>query len=166
MKEETALHLYKTLLVPILDYCDVVYDCLTKYNSDTLQKLQNGACRIILRKGKRSSTAEMHSDLKLNRLTDRRHMRTMEYMYKVVHGLLPKEVCDLFKLVQDSHARTTRASTGLDLVIPNPRLETCKRDIRYQGPLYWNMVDLHIRQCDSFLSFKNALRKSDMFKCE
>ncbi len=121
LKEETALHLYKTLLIPIVDYGDVVYDCLTKDNSDTLQKLQNGVCRIILQKGKRTSTSEMHSQLKLHRLAERRHMRTMEYMYKAVNGLLPNDICGMFKLVRDSHTRTTRASTGLDLVIPNKR---------------------------------------------
>ena len=164
MKQETALHLYKTLLVPILDYCDIVYDCLTKYNSDILQKLQNGACRIILRKGKRTSTSEMHIKLKLNHLVDRRHLWTMEYMYKIVHGLLPKEVCDLFKLVRDTHSRTTRASTGLDLTLPS--LETCKKDLKYRGPLYWNMVDLGIHQSDNFISFKCALRNSDLFNFE
>ena len=140
MKEQIALHLYKTLLVPILDYCDMVYDCLPKYNTDILQKLQNGAYRIILRKGKRTSTSDMHSELKLNRQADRWHLRTMTYMYKVVHGLLPTEVCELFQLVRDNHGRNTRASATLDLVMPNPRLETSKKDIKNQGPMYWNMV--------------------------
>ena len=156
-------HLYKTLLVPILDYCDVIYDCLTKYNSEILQKLQNGACRIILKRGKRTPTSEMHSQLKLHRLVDRRHLRTMEYMYKVVHRLLPDEVCNLLVLVRDQHTRQTRASARLDLVLPNLWLETSKKDIKYRGPLYWNMVDSDIRQIDNFVSFKNTLRNSDLF---
>ncbi len=166
LKETTALHLYKTLLVPILDYCDIMYDCLSKYNSEILQRLQNGACRIILKTGKRTPTRDMHRKPKLNRLADRRHLRTMEYMYKVVNELLPPEVCNMFKLVRERHNRATRASTGLDLVIPNPRLEICKNDIRYWGPLYWNMVDIGIRRSESYITFKNTLRSSDMFEYE
>ena len=45
LKKGTALCLYKTLMVPIMDYCDIMYDCLSKYNSDILQKLQNRACQ-------------------------------------------------------------------------------------------------------------------------
>ena len=90
----------------------------------------------------------------------------MEYMFKVVHDLAPTEVRELFTLVRDTHGRQTRSATGLELVIPNPRLKLCKKDIRYRGPLYWNMVDTSIKQSDSFLSFKNALRTSDLFQYE
>ena len=86
--ENTSLTLYKTLVIPIIDYCDIIYDCLTKRDSDMLQRLQNGACRIILQRKKRTPTSDMHRELKLFRLVDRRHMRTMEFMYKIVNELL------------------------------------------------------------------------------
>ena len=73
----------------------------------------------------------------------------MEYMYKIVHRLLPDEICNLFQLVRDQHTRQMRVSTGLDLVLPNPHLETSKKDIKYRGPLYWNMVDTDMRQIDN-----------------
>ncbi len=43
MNEETSLTLYKSLLITILDYSDIIYDCLSKYNTDILQKSENGA---------------------------------------------------------------------------------------------------------------------------
>ena len=90
----------------------------------------------------------------------------MEYIYKVVNGLLLTEVCNMFKLVRDTDNRTTHSSTGCDLVVPNPSLVTCKKDIKYRGPLYWNIIDITIRRSDSFITFKNTLRSSDMFNYE
>ncbi len=97
--EKTALTLYKTLVIPIIDYYDIIYNCLTKRDSETLQQLQNGACRIILQRNKRTPTSDMHRELKLFRLVDRRHLRTMEFMYKVVNELLPNSICKYFKKV-------------------------------------------------------------------
>ncbi len=39
----TSLLLYKTLMAPVFDYADVVYDCLNSRDSHTLQRLQNSA---------------------------------------------------------------------------------------------------------------------------
>ncbi len=46
---DPALMLYKCLVLPHLEYCDVVWDnCASKFK-DTLQKLQNRACKLILK---------------------------------------------------------------------------------------------------------------------
>ncbi len=80
LNDNTSPTLYKTLVLSILDYSDMVYDCMTKRDSESLQRLQNGACRIILKKGKCTSTDEMHKSLHLFRLVDRRHLRMTEYI--------------------------------------------------------------------------------------
>ena len=151
-------------MLPILDYSDIVYDCLTKRDSEALQRMQNGACRIILMKGKRTSTDDMHKALNLFRLADRRHLRTMEYMYRVTHDLIPNKTRSLFKLVSETHERQTRSASGLELVVPNRRLETSKKDIRIRGPQYWKLVDRNLQISCSLASFKYQIRKSDMFK--
>ncbi len=89
--------MYKTLIMPIYDHCDIIYDCLTEKDTDILQKLRNGACRIVLKKKRRTLTIQMH---------------TMEYMYRLVNKLVPEKISTLFKLVSDTHNRTTRAIYG------------------------------------------------------
>ena len=44
---ETAIQIYNALIVPYIDYCSPVWDCLSGYLSDKLQKLQNRAARVI-----------------------------------------------------------------------------------------------------------------------
>ena len=48
LDRNTLLLLYKTLILPIFDYGDIVYAGINKQDSDTLQKPQNVACRAIL----------------------------------------------------------------------------------------------------------------------
>ncbi len=48
MNQETTLMLYKTLIVPLFDYGDIIYMNTTAEQMDRLQKLQNVACRTIL----------------------------------------------------------------------------------------------------------------------
>ena len=75
-------------IVPILDYGDIIYDSLTKCDSDILQKLQNWELRFILKRGKRIPTADLHNELNLNCLTDRRKIHTIQYMFEVGNGLV------------------------------------------------------------------------------
>lgn len=41
--------IYKSYFLPILDYCDTVWNCCGKVNSDALEKLQGRAARIIMK---------------------------------------------------------------------------------------------------------------------
>ena len=127
--------MYKTLVIPIIDGCDIIYDCLTKRDSKALQRLQNGAYRIILNRNKRTPTSDMHKKLKLFRLADRRHLRTMEYMHKAVNELFPANICNYFKKVGAIHTRVTRSVTNQELIVPTLQLETSKWDTKYMGPL-------------------------------
>ena len=57
LPQELCLSVYKSLVLPMFDFNDFIYDCLT------LQKLQNIAFRSILRHDKRASVLLMHEQL-------------------------------------------------------------------------------------------------------
>ena len=73
MDKDTALMLYKALVVPLLDYSDIIYMTATLEQLNHLQKLQNTACRIILLAEARTHITDMHESLGLTRLVERRH---------------------------------------------------------------------------------------------
>ena len=58
---DTAMLLYKTLIVPIYDYCDHIYFPLSVNSADSLQKLQNIALRTIVRAEPCTSTNSLHT---------------------------------------------------------------------------------------------------------
>ncbi len=49
MKPEQCTTLYKSLVLPLLDYGDIAYMNTSAQNLESLQIMQNRACRIILR---------------------------------------------------------------------------------------------------------------------
>ena len=45
----SANKVYKSYIIPVLDYCDTVWNCCGTVNSDKLERLQRRAARIIMK---------------------------------------------------------------------------------------------------------------------
>ena len=161
---EVALSLYKSLVSPLLDYGDVVYDCLSAKSSAELQKMQNYAFRVILQAGRSTHVADMHRELNMIYLTDRRHIHTINQTYKCVYKLAPERLHSQIQMISHNHNMTTRSITQNQLQIPHCNLEMTKRAFRHRAPALWAMVDEDLRQRPSYESFKRALLQSDMFE--
>ena len=113
----TSLTLYKSLVLPHLDYCDLVYMNTTVQNLNKLQLSQNGACRTILRQPKDTSVSQMHEELGIPTLIQRREYHLATECYKAVNNP-DAGLNHMFKLVQNTHTRTTRLSLNQGMTIP------------------------------------------------
>ncbi len=159
--EVVSLQLYKSLILPVLDYGDIIYDCLSARDSKRLQTIQNCALRIIKGTDRFTPSVQLHVDQKLLFLSDRRHYHCCNQMFKIMNGLVPKVISDKFRCVE--HNRDTRAVARQDLAVPNLHLDLSRRNFTYRGPVHWNFLDLDHRTRPSILSFKINLIKSDHF---
>ena len=63
LDSQTLLTLYKTLILPIFDFGDIVYHKMSQTNADMLQRLQNMACRAILKMDRYAHVIDMHNEL-------------------------------------------------------------------------------------------------------
>ena len=72
ISKETAIQIYNTLIMPHFHYCIPVWDCLSCYLSDKLQKLQNRAARVITKLPFDTSANHLISTLDWERLSLRR----------------------------------------------------------------------------------------------
>ena len=59
-------------MIPYLDYCDVVYMVANESDLKKLQLIQNMACHTILMADERTSVKDMHANLNLLTLSNRR----------------------------------------------------------------------------------------------
>ena len=151
---DTAFSLYQSLVLPLLDYCDVVYDGLSQYNSDMLQKLQNAGIRSVLQCDSRSHITDIHSEVKLEYLCSRREKHTMVY-----HGLSLPYILSMFNKASDLHGINTRYAVTGNFELPKVRLETCQRSFRYCGVQAWYDVPTEWKALNTLPSFKKALKK-------
>ena len=155
--KELTLGLYKSLVLPVLDYADVMYDCLNVKDCRDIQKLQNYALRIINMAGYETSTRDMHIEADLMYLSDRRHSHTITYVYKGLHGLLPDGVAGQLIPVNTAHNLNTRAAHRNDLSLPAFHLDMTRRAFRYRGPSFWNKLPHDLKVVSVFVRFKRMI---------
>ena len=72
ISKETAIQIYNDLIMPHFDYCSPVWDCMSGYLSDKIQKLQNRAARVITKLPFDTISNHLLSTLDWERLSLRR----------------------------------------------------------------------------------------------
>ncbi len=98
LSNKLTLMLYKSLVAPLIDYCDIIYNNANKTDLTKLQLVQNMACRIILKAGPRDHIDDMHRELKLDLLDDRRRFHLLAECHKNVHTDVHTPLRRFFKL--------------------------------------------------------------------
>ena len=160
---EMTLNLYKSLVLPVLDYADIVYDCQCAKSCRDIQRIQNYALHIVYMAGYETSIRDMHLESGLSYLSDRHHSHTLNYVYKCRNNLVPDQIAAQFQTVHEAHNMHTRAATREDLHVPAFHLDMTRRSFRYRGLFYWNLTDLRVRSAPSINAFKYSIKQSDMF---
>ena len=74
---DVAAQIYNALILPHFDYCSPVWDCMSGYLSDKLQKLQNRATRVITKSPFDKSFNLLLAMLKWEKLPLRRKNRKL-----------------------------------------------------------------------------------------
>ena len=108
----SANKVHKSYIIPVLDYCDTVWNCCGTVNSDKLERLQRRAARIIM-KSDSSETALKY--LRYDTLKVRRETHVLSLVKKCISKKYPHFLMDYFKFNRDVLSRITRQSD-------NPRL--------------------------------------------
>ena len=116
---------------------------------------------------KRTPTNEIHKELNLNYISDRRHEHTLTQVYKCIHGLAPDKVSkkNVSKTPENTtHEMQMRSVTRDELFVPNLKLETACSSSRFRGSTWYNLLDPETRRAPSVNAFKYALKNSDLFE--
>ena len=154
LDKELCLSLYRTLVLPLFDFNDYIYDCLTSADAYTLQKPQNTALGSIMRVDSRTSISEIRLQAGLPLLSSRRHCHTATEMFKMVNGLSP-DIRYRFVAVEGISNVSTRSSVKGDLYLLATRLQATKHSFVCRGAMTWNGLPLDVRQSTSVEEFKN-----------
>ena len=118
---EPAKAVYNGLILPIFDYCDVAWAQLSEGCSQELQRLQNQAAHLVL---KRSSSVDTFSVLNWINLQRRREMHVCIFVYKCLNDLYSSNISELLTQNYKIHQHNTRRKN--DLHLPKMKLELGK----------------------------------------
>ena len=146
---KAAKCVYNTLIEPILCYTDTVLGELSATSSKTLQRLQNRAARIALR---RDSSKYTFNVLGWAELETKRKRHKCVLVYKCLNNLVPQYLSDYFTINYNVHSYNTRRRP--DLHLPKVKLSLGKRTFRYSGSALFNLSPCSMQEAASLSSFK------------
>ena len=123
INRSTSLMLYKSMLLPHFDYCDIVYMHTSQVNLNRLQLIQNSACRIILLADRECHISDMHRDLNLKYLSTRRKIHLNIFNHCNVFPETETVVSNMYVPLSSVTGRSTRQSEYYHLKVG--RVRTC-----------------------------------------
>ena len=151
LPRSSFLIIYKSFIRPHLDYGDIVYDQPNNSSlSEKIESLQYNAALAITGAIKGSSKEKLYQELGLESLKDRRWMRKLCYLYKVISSKRPSYIY-MLPPVQ----RSQRNQGFFQPLLCE--LEIFKNSFSPYTINEWNKLDPEIRRTDSYVGFRKKL---------
>ena len=144
LNNDSALLIYKTMLLPYFDYADVIVCKANCKDINKLQTLQNKCLRICSGMDKYFNTKRVHKLANVPFLKDRREAHVCNFMYKRKNN----------KALLNRREIRTRAHDAPLFNVPVPRCEAFKRSICFHGSNSWNNLDAETRNIANYSMFK------------
>ena len=155
----TSLNLYKTLVRPILEYADVVFDNMSATLQQKLDSTQREALVITTGAYRRTPTQNLYDDTGLERLTNRRYQHRLSMYYKMVNNLVPTQLRNCLPPLVGRNA-----NYNLRQGIPHRRIVPFTRTARFANSFIpkttndWNNLSNHVISSPSISCFKQSIK--------
>ena len=137
------------MLLPYLDYKDIIYQGTSTKHLNKLQKLQNRGLRICFGHRNVLSIDNMHIESNLTKLQIRRTQHVYNFMFKQKSN---KHLVDIRNI-------RTRAHDAILYNTVMPKCEKYKHNIFYYGARLWNQLPVNERKIDDYNKFKNVQKR-------
>ena len=156
LPQPTFKLLSSAMVLPLFDYCDVVWSSCSNSLFDRLSKLHNRLARMILSAHPGTHISDLHHALSWTTLHNRWHHHRMHEVFKCVNNLNPCYLNSLF--TQPCHSAGTRSiSNGYLHMSVIPKTNAAKRSFQYLGTLGWNKLTAAQRKAHTLSHFKHLL---------
>ena len=152
----TLRKLYKSLVHPLMEYADVLWDGRTESESDLLEHAQYEAAKIVTGAMKGTNKHRLMQELGWEDLKTRRAIHKLLLYFKIVNNFCPSYLVDLLPL-QVSERTTYSLRTASNYSLLASRTERFKRSFFPSTTILWNDISFDIRCLESIGSFKKAL---------
>lgn len=152
----TLSNLYKTMVLPIIEYCDVIYDNCSLNLAMALEQVQRRAALVCTGAYRHTSNDLLLADLGWQPLRVRRQIHKLTLWFKIVNLFTPPYMRTLIPQPVENRYRL-RSTSNAALPAPFCRLTSTQRGFAYSTINLWNSLDIGIRQCGSVGAFKRKI---------
>jgi len=147
---------YNSCIQPHIEYaCTVWGDCIKKQQS-RIQRLQNQGARIVSNNFDFINHRGEELVKGLNWLPFEKRFKYLisVQMFKVLHGMAPSYLTDVFTLDKDIVTRQTRQNEAFHMHVPQYKSEYFHKSLTVKGPQIWNQMPTDIRSLSTLEQFK------------
>ena len=156
--------LYNTLVLPYINYCNIVWGNGNITFRKNILRLQKRALRICTGSHYLAHSDPLFQNLHSLKINDINVLQTAVFMFKLNANLLPTTFDKLFSHNKNIHHYPTRVSHNFHL--SNPLSSLASRSIRHHGPDIWNSLPESLKSSPSDQSsvqsslyvFKNTMK--------
>jgi len=161
LPKKIMIQVYKTYMMPILEYAATVWGYTSTENINLLQKIIHLSARIICNNYDfiNSRGADLVKELGWNNFEDRRDFLLAVLMYKCHEGSAPDYLLDKLDLHSEINIRQSRHTDETTYNIPRTRLNKTEAAYFVQGPRIWNKLPSRIREAETLEQFKQLYKK-------
>ena len=139
--------LYQAFVLPIFDYCDVVW---SPSSAQCIRKLERVHSKFIS-----SLPSSMGgSDINVT-LAERRTYHAALQVFKILHNISPTYLQDLFSYTIDVTGHVGRNPHRL--YVPAVRTNYGKKSLKYRGTMIWNRLSPELYGAKTLKKFKSLL---------
>ena len=152
LNTQAALMVYKSMILPIIEYGNIFLGACSLDSRKKLQSLQNKSLRCALSEDKYSNVDELHKKANKNKLAQRRNKQTILFMYTQSRKLVKH------KKENDTSQVRTRSGGKLNFRLRKPRTEKFRKSISYKGKKLWNSLDKELQHVPDHGAFKHRIK--------
>jgi hypothetical protein len=151
--------LYKSMIRPLLEYADIIFDGSSDTDLDRLESTQRQAALICSAAYKHTSHTKLLEELAWPLLSHRRKNHRLNLMHKIQNNLAPKYLQNCCPpLTRDRTIHNLRSN--MNITTPQQRTSTYQKSFFPNTIKDWNKLSIPSRQITSTLGFKEFLKKS------
>ena len=153
---EVRKRIITQVLLPIVDYADIVYQNATDTNLKPLNVLYNALCRFILRCPYRTHHCALYSALDWLQPEQRRQFHWYLFLFKCVHLNCPSYLKPSLEPYTSPYP--LRHSQHPYFTVPTRiTTEAGRQAFHYKAPSDWNNLPLSLRSITSLGRFRTSL---------
>lgn len=130
--------LIKTLIMPIFDYCDVVYNAMKTEDEIKLQKAHNSCIRFVTNISYFDRITPHRNRLGYLLLKTQRSLHTVKLLHKILNTQTPNYLFEFFKFFQNIHNHSSR--NNLRLALPHHKTTYMSNSFTISGARIWNSL--------------------------
>lgn len=157
LDRDTKVLLYKSMIMPHLDFCATVLFMMNEEELRTIQKLQNKALRIMLNKTMYTPRREMLESAKIMSVKQRIKYNVLIMMYKITNKMVPEYLTRNMKTVQESQPYNLRNKNRYKTI--NFTTAKGRNSLFYKGTTLYNEFLKNNTVENLFVKDRNKIEK-------